>query len=322
MMLDFFNEIKDDLSYIEAQLRDVITSSETMLDSAAAHLFAAGGKRLRPAFALFGGRFGRYDLEKVAPLAVAVELIHMATLVHDDVVDGALVRRGRPTVQAIWDNNVAIRTGDMLFARAIEIIAGYAEPAVSKKMAATCMEVCTGEFAQAAACFSPRQTLSGYFGRIRRKTAVLIAAASELGALVCGAPRIISKALGQYGLAVGMAFQVVDDVLDLIADERVLGKATGGDIREGIATLPVIYVLRRNGRGHRRLREILCAREKGEAEINEAIRIVEEEGGVAYSLEVARRFAMKAQGALRVLPDIPSRQKLNAIAEFIVARQF
>ncbi|MEW6230464.1 MAG: polyprenyl synthetase family protein, partial [Bacillota bacterium] len=142
------------------------------------------------------------------------------------------------------------------------------------------------------------------------------------GALVCGAPRIVSKALGQYGLAVGMAFQVVDDVLDLIADERVLGKATGGDIREGIATLPVIYVLRRNGRNHRRLQEILCAREKGEAEISEAIRIIKEEGGVSYSLEVARRFVTKAQRALRILPDIPSRQRLNAIAEFVVGRQF
>lgn len=322
MMLDFFNEIKDDLSYIEAQLRVVVTSSKTTLGDAADHLFAAGGKRLRPAFALFSGHFGRYDLLKVAPLAVAVELIHMATLVHDDVVDGAFVRRGRPTVQALWDNKVAINTGDMLFARAIEIIAGYTEPAVSRKMAATCMEVCTGEFAQAEACFDPRQTLRGYFGRIRRKTAVLIAAASELGALVCGAPRIVSKALGQYGLAVGMAFQVVDDVLDLIADERVLGKATGGDIREGIATLPVIYVLRRNGRNHRRLQEILCAREKGEAEISEAIRIIKEEGGVSYSLEVARRFVTKAQRALRMLPDIPSRQRLNAIAEFVVGRQF
>jgi len=322
MMLDFFSEIKDDLSYIEAQLRGVVTDSHTTLGDAADHLFAAGGKRLRPAFAVFSARFGRYDLQKVAPLAVAVELIHMATLVHDDLVDGGLIRRGRPTVQAVWGNRVAIWTGDMLFARAIEIIAGYAEPVVSKRIAATCMEVCTGEFAQAKASFNPHQSLRGYLGRIRSKTAVLIAAASELGALVCGAPRIVSKALGQYGLAVGMAFQVVDDVLDLIADERVLGKATGGDIREGIATLPVIYVLRRNGKGHDRLKEILCAREKGESDISEAIRIVEEEGGVSYSLGVARRFVTKAQRALRALPDIPSRQKLDAIAEFVVERRF
>lgn len=321
MMLDFFSEIKDDLLYIEAQLRSVVTS-DTTLGDAAGHLFAAGGKRLRPAFALFSGRFGHYDLQKVAPLAVAVELIHMATLIHDDVVDSALIRRGRPTVQALWGNRVAIWTGNMLFARAIEIIAGYAEPVISRKIAATCMEVCMGEFAQAKASFNPHQSLRGYFGRIRSKTAVLIAAASELGALICGAPRIVSKALGQYGLAVGMAFQVVDDVLDLIADERVLGKPTGGDIREGIATLPVIYVLHRNGKSHDRLKEILCTREKGEADISEAIRIIEEEGGVSYSLGVARRFVTKAQKALRVLPDIPSRQKLNALAEFVVERQF
>lgn len=321
-MFDFFCEIRDDLSYIEAELKRVVGGLDGVLGEAAIHLCNAGGKRLRPAFALLGGHFGRYELEKVAPLAVAVELIHMATLVHDDVVDGAAMRRGRPTVQRLWGNRVAIRAGDTIFAKAIELVAGYPEPVVSRKLAATCMRVCTGEFAQAEACFNPRQTLRGYFWRIRSKTAYLIAAAAELGAVVCGAPRFISRELGRYGLAVGMAFQVVDDVLDIVADERVLGKATGGDIREGIATLPVIYVLRRSKKYHQRLLEILCAREKSDAEIKEAITIIQEEGGVAYSLEVARRFVRRAQEALRILPDIPTRDKLGAIAEFVVARQF
>uniref|UniRef100_A0A7C2I143 Heptaprenyl diphosphate synthase n=1 Tax=Ammonifex degensii TaxID=42838 RepID=A0A7C2I143_9THEO len=321
-MLSFFDEIKDDLTYVEGGLKEVVTGFPPVLRDAAAHLFAAGGKRLRPAFALLGGHFGHYALERVTPLAVALELIHMATLVHDDVVDGAFVRRGRPTVQALWGNRVAIWTGDALFAKAIEIVAGYEEPLVSKKLAATCMEVCAGEFAQARACFNPRQTLRGYFGRIRSKTAVLIAGACELGAVVCGAPRIVSRALGQYGLAVGMAFQVVDDVLDIIANEKILGKAIGSDIREGIATLPVLYVLCQSKRYHRRLREILCAREKSEAEIGEAIAIVKEEGGIAYSLEVARRYVGKSLNALQALPEIPSRQKLEAIAQFVVAREF
>lgn len=321
-MIDFFCEIKEDLAYVEAELRKIAGSFSGVISEAATHLLSAGGKRLRPAFVLLSAHFGSYDLAKVAPLAVAIELIHMATLVHDDVVDGAAVRRGRPTVQKLWGNKVAVRTGDALLAKAIELVAGYKEPLVSKKLAATCMEVCAGEFAQAAACYSPRQTLRGYFYRIRSKTAYLIAAATELGAVVCGAPRFVSRGLGQYGLAVGMAFQVVDDVLDIVADERVLGKSTGGDIREGIATLPVIYVLSRSKKYHRRLLEILCAREKDEAEIKEAITIIKKEGGVAYSLEVARRFVAKAQQALRGLPDIPSRQKLGAIAEFVVARQF
>ncbi|MEW6181820.1 MAG: polyprenyl synthetase family protein [Bacillota bacterium] len=320
-MLIFFDEIRDDLAYIEAELMNTIAGFNSVIHDAAAHLFAAGGKRLRPAFALFSGRFGRYELNKVVPLAVALELIHMATLVHDDIVDGAVVRRGRSTVQSIWGNNVAVRTGDTLFAKAIEIVAGYADPLVSKQLAATCMNVCTGEFAQARACFNPGQTLRDYFGRIRSKTAILIASACELGAVVCEAPRIVSKSLGRYGLAVGMAFQVVDDVLDIIADERILGKATGGDIREGIATLPVLYVLRQGGK-RRRLQEILCAREKGEVEIGEAIDIVKQEGGVPYSLDVAQRFVGKAKKALNVLPDIPSRQHLDAIAEFVVARKF
>ncbi|MEW6770963.1 MAG: polyprenyl synthetase family protein [Bacillota bacterium] len=322
MMLNFFDEIRDDLAYVEKELKKVVAGFPPVLSDPATHLLAAGGKRLRPAFALLGGHFGRYELERVVPLAVAVELIHMATLVHDDVVDGALVRRSRPTVHAQWGNNVAVWTGDAVFARAIEIVAGYEESLVSRKLAATCMEVCTGEFAQARACFNPRQTLRGYFGRIRSKTAVLIAGACELGAVVCGAPQIVSRALGQYGLAVGMAFQVVDDVLDIVADERILGKATGSDIREGIATLPVLYVLCQSKRYHRRLREILCAPEKSEAEIGEAIAIVKEEGGVAYSLEVARRFVGRSLDALRKLPEIPSRQKLEAIARFVVAREF
>ena len=320
-MLNFFEEIRDDLAYIEAELKKTIAGFGGKISDAAAHLFAAGGKRLRPAFSLFSGRFGRYELTKVAPLAVALELIHMATLVHDDIVDGASIRRGRSTVQALWGNQVAIRTGDSLFAKAIENVSGYDDPLVSRQLAAACMKVCAGELAQAEACFSPRQTLRGYFGRIRSKTAVLIAAACELGAVVCGAPRLVSRALGQYGLAVGMAFQVVDDVLDIIADERVLGKAIGGDIREGIATLPVLYVLRRSGQ-RQRLREIICAQEKGEREIGEAITIVKEEGGVSYSLEVAGRFVGKARSALRTLPDIPTRRHLDAIAEFVVARKF
>lgn len=320
-MFNFFEEIRDDLTYIELELKKTVSEFSSVIHVAAEHLFNAGGKRLRPAFCLFSGHFGRYEVEKVAPLAVSLELIHMATLVHDDIVDGAFIRRGRSTVQALWGNQVAIRTGDSLFAKAIETVSGYADPFVSRQLATTCMNVCTGEFAQAKACFNPRQTLRGYFGRIRSKTAVLIATACELGAVVCGAPRLVSRALGQYGLAVGMAFQVVDDVLDIIADERVLGKATGGDIREGIATLPVLYVLGR-GERRRRLQEIICAREKDESQIGEAIAIVKEEGGVSYSLEVAGRFVGKARSALKALPDTPTRRHLDAIAEFVVARKF
>ncbi|RDV83005.1 polyprenyl synthetase family protein [Ammonifex thiophilus] len=320
-MLTFWGDLREDLDRVEEEIRKLVAHAPSPLREPAFHLLTAGGKRLRPALALLCAHFGHYSLERVLPLAAAVELIHMATLVHDDVIDGAEMRRGIPTVHSRWGPETAIKVGDVLFAQAIELVSGYDDPMVARKLAATCLAMCTGEFAQERESYSPHQSVWRYFRRIRRKTALFIGAACELGARVCEAPPVVCQALRQYGLALGMAFQVVDDVLDLVAEERVLGKVVGGDIRQGIATLPVIYAWSRSRRG-RRLKEIICMRGKSEAEVQEAIAIVKEAGGISFSLEVAQAFTNKALRFLRSLPAIPQRRRLEQIAEFVLTRSF
>ncbi|MGO0122857.1 polyprenyl synthetase family protein [Desulfothermobacter acidiphilus] len=317
----FWGDLQGELAAVEEEIRRVLMANPSPLREAALHLLAAGGKRLRPALVLLCARFGSYSWSQVLPLAVAVELIHMATLVHDDVIDGAETRRGIPTVHFRWGSETAVKVGDVLFAQAIELVAAYEDSAISRKLAEVCLAMCSGEFAQERESFSPGQSPCRYFRRIRRKTALFISAACELGARACQAPPTILRALRGYGLALGMAFQVVDDVLDLVADERVLGKAVGGDIRQGIATLPVIYAWNRSDRGWR-LKEILCSRGKTESEVREAIAIVSDAGGISFSLQVARAFASKALSYINPLPPIPQRRYLEQIAEFVIRRSF
>lgn len=318
-MLPLFAEIQEDLKVVNSELRRLLVHPDPLLTHAATHLLAAGGKRLRPAFALLAARFHRYDLERLLPLALALELIHMATLVHDDIIDRAHTRRGSPTVSAAWGNRISVHTGNCLLAKALILAARYRDPLIPRELARVCVKMCEGEIIQLTGATAA--SIREYLYRIKCKTALLIAASCKLGAAVAGAPLAVYRALGRYGYFVGMAYQITDDVLDFSGTEAQLGKPVGNDLRQGILTLPVIYAIRKSG-AESRLGYLVAKQPKSEQEVEEAIRLTIIAGGIDYARGVAGRYLAKAIGELRHLPDVPTRDSLRQIAEFVHARSY
>jgi len=319
--LRLFNQINSDLKRVENELKKFVISDYPIINDSAVHLLAAGGKRLRPAFTLLAGKFYGYPFEKLMPVAMALELIHMATLVHDDVVDASDTRRGRPTVRANWGNTISIATGDYLLAKSLELIAMIDNPKVSRILAETNIEMCQGEIQQIRASYDVTQSLKQYYYRIKRKTALLISASCKLGALVSGAPQREVWALGAYGHSLGIAFQIVDDLLDLTANQSELGKPVGGDLRQGIMTLPMIIALETSVH-HNHLRYLLAKVDKSEDEVIEAIELIKEARGIEEARHWVDIYVEKAKGYLSELPSVPTRKALEELAEFVGDRKY
>lgn len=316
-----FNQINSDLSRVEKELYQFVKTDFPVLEESAVQLLEAGGKRLRPAFTLLAGKFYGYPIDKLLPVAMSLELIHMATLVHDDVVDASETRRGRPTVKAKWGNIVSIATGDYLLAKSLELLAQINHPEVSRILAEVSIEMSLGEIQQIKASFDVEQNLKQYYYRIKRKTALLISASCKLGALVSGAPRREVWALGAYGHALGMAFQIVDDILDVTAEASQLGKPVGGDIRQGIMTLPMITGLKLSQQRDR-LKELLAKTEKTEDEVIEAIQLIKDSGAIEESMKYVDLYYRKAVNYLQELPNVPTRKALEDLAIFVKDRKF
>jgi len=321
MIFDFFSEIKRELNVVEDELLKAVRSSDPLLTETATQLIKAGGKRLRPAFCLLGGKFADFDLDKIVPLAVALELIHMATLVHDDVVDSSFTRRGQPTVKALWGNRISAHIGDYLLGKSLILISQYENPLIPRVLAETSVKMSEGEIIQISSINDVNQNIKDYFYRINRKTALLISASCQLGAVACGAPRQLHQTLRRFGHYIGMAFQITDDILDMTAKQTKLGKPVGGDLRQGIITLPTIFALRESSaRG--RLIEIIRIPEKSEKEVREAIDLVTRCGGIDYADRIASQYIKKAKNELAGLPNVPVKKTMQIIADFIGIRKF
>ncbi|MGI6712900.1 MAG: polyprenyl synthetase family protein [Bacillota bacterium] len=319
--LALFSDIYSDLKVVEKELSKYIVADNPLLTETSCHLLRAGGKRIRPAFALLAGKFWNYNLQELLPLTVALEIIHMASLVHDDVVDASVTRRGRPTVKAKWGNRISLNTGDYLFAKSLMLIARYDDKRISQILSRVSVEMCQGEIQQIAASFDADQKIRDYFYRIKRKTALLISASCRLGAVASGAPDFVVRALTKYGYYLGMAFQITDDILDMVADEKILGKPVGGDLRQGIITLPVIYALKFSPYKSR-LRELVTKEEKTESEILETIKLIKDSEAIEYSFILARRYLIKAKKELDKLPNVKTKKILTRIASYIEERKY
>ncbi len=316
-----FSQINSDLQRVEKELTKFVETDYPILQDSAVHLLAAGGKRLRPAFTLLAGKFYGYSLEKLIPVAMALELIHMATLVHDDVVDASMTRRGRPTVKANWGNIVSVQTGDYLLAKSLMLISKIDHPEVARILAEVSVEMCQGEIQQIKCSFDVEQNLKQYYYRIKRKTALLISACCRLGALVSGAPRRQVWALGAYGHSLGMAFQIVDDVLDLTAKASEFGKPVGGDLHQGIMTLPMILALK-SSTNPAHLKTLLGKVDKTDEEVLEAIGLIKNTGAIDEAMHLVDLYVLKAKRHLQDLPKVPTRKALEDLAEFIRVRKF
>ncbi|AIE60548.1 heptaprenyl diphosphate synthase component II [Bacillus methanolicus] len=316
MMYSFLNS---DLNIVEKELEETIQAKSPLLRQASLHLLQAGGKRIRPVFVLLAGKFGNYDINIIKNVAVALELLHSATLVHDDVIDDAQIRRGKPTIKAKWDNRIAMYTGDYILARSLELMTKIENPLAHKILSHTIVEVCIGEIEQIKDKYRFNQNLRDYFRRIKRKTALLIAASCQLGAIAAGVDEEIHKKLFRFGYFVGMSFQITDDVLDFTGTEKELGKPAGGDLLQGNITLPVLFAMKDENirKKIERVHENM-----GQEELKELLSIIKNSGAIERSLAVSDRYLEKALAILKELPDNRAKKALRDIAKFIGKRKF
>ncbi len=316
-----FADIAADLSEVEEYLAQILDEGPQAVRDVALHLLRAGGKRLRPALVLFGAKFGNYAFENVRPVAAAAELIHMATLAHDDVIDRAELRRGKPTVHALWGEHTAVLTGDYLFAKAFSLLSEVPVGRVVGIMADVVYRMCSGEIAQNVQ--SRENVLPNedqYLDRIAQKTAVFIAESCRVGAAASGAPGDVQQALYDYGYAMGMGFQIIDDLLDLTAETQTLGKAIGSDLRAHVITLPVIHGLRQSQRSAE-LREIAESADVSGESVSTVREILGQSGSFSYAEELAHRFIDTAKRSIRPLIDVPAKASLLTMADFVLERQ-
>ncbi|MRN53384.1 polyprenyl synthetase family protein [Paenibacillus monticola] len=319
--LQLFGLLNNDMDQIEKELYRSVQGDDDLLTETSMHLLKAGGKRLRPIFVLMGGKFGRYDLEKLKCIAVPLELIHSASLVHDDVIDDAELRRGELTVKAKWGDKIAMYTGDYIYAKALIMTTELKNPRIHQILSKAMVEMSIGEMEQIRDFFNTEQSVRHYLERIRRKTALLIAVSCQLGALAADAEPESARLLYNYGYNVGMAFQIRDDLLDLSGTEKQIGKPPGSDMRQGNITLPVIYTLEDDRLRASLLDEISSIRE-GHSSVGRAIDLILSGEGILRAEELASRYIAKALNALDQLPNSRTKRNLRDIAFFVTGRAY
>lgn len=316
-----YGYLKKDLDDIEVALYNAIQADHPVLREASTQLLNAGGKRVRPVFVLLCGQFGEHDADQLMTVAVSLELIHMATLVHDDVVDDAELRRNKPTIKHQYSNRVAMYTGDYILARALEYITQLNHPDIHRLLSRTLVEVCIGEIEQIKYKYNWNQQLRDYLRRIKRKTALLIATSCKLGALAGGVSKQDAQKLYQYGYNIGMSYQIIDDILDFTSSDKVLGKPTASDLLQGNATLPVLFAME-NKAFNKKIQETLIDPELiKESDFNQLLSMLQETDAIEKSYKVSEQYLNKALKALNGLPNKKSKHALDSIARSIGNRR-
>ncbi|WP_019154302.1 heptaprenyl diphosphate synthase component II [Robertmurraya massiliosenegalensis] len=313
-----YSFLSSDINTIEKSLEETVKGESPLLQEASLHLLQAGGKRIRPVFVLLAAKFGRYDIEVVKDVAVALELIHMASLVHDDVIDDADLRRGRPTIKSKWDNRFAMYSGDYIFAKSLELMTNVQNPEAHQILSNTIVELTIGEIEQIKDKYRFEQNLRDYLLRIKRKTALLIAASCQLGAIAAGVEEEIHQKLFRFGYFVGMSFQITDDVLDFTGTEKELGKPAGGDLLQGNITLPVLFAME----DEKLHAEIVKVHEHmNSEEMDRIIQLIKNSDAIEKSIKMSDRYLDKALEVLAELPNNKARKTLRDIALYIGKRK-
>jgi heptaprenyl diphosphate synthase len=307
------------LSSVEELLRTSVRSEHALLSDASRHLAEAGGKRFRPTLVLLAAQFGDPEAPGVVPAAVVVELTHLATLYHDDVMDEAVMRRGEASVNSRWDNTVAILTGDYLFARASDILADLGPESV-RIQARTFARLVQGQIEETAGPAEGADPLQHYLDVVAGKTGSLIAASGRLGALLAGAEPKVVDTLTSVCEKIGIAFQLSDDILDVASDSDESGKTPGTDLREGVRTLPMLHVLRSSSPDDARLRELLDSDLSDDARHAEALALLRANPAMERARADLRTWVDEARAELATLPDQPARAAFMALCDFVLTR--
>jgi geranylgeranyl pyrophosphate synthase len=318
-----FAGIQSDLDVVDVTFEQRATSGLPILNSASMHALGSPGKRLRTALTLLSGKMKTYSFDKLLPLSVAFEMVHLATLIHDDIVDKAKTRRGNPTVNALWGDNIAILLGDYYFAKTAGLIADINDNRIDHLFSDTVATVCEGTILEIMTAGRIDLTLENYYEKISHKTACLIAACCKGGAIVSHASGAEIELLDTYGQNLGIAFQIIDDVLDYTQDQATIGKPAGNDLRQGMVTLPLIYALQEQSmNGHlQRVHNLLNGGVSDDEDIRTVVEWVTLGQGVKRSLEDAHAYGDKARAALHAFPPSPQRDVLDGLIDFVVLRQ-
>jgi geranylgeranyl pyrophosphate synthase len=315
---NIYGPVTDDLDKVEEELGNIPEVDIPLLKELLEYCIKNGGKRIRPAFTLLSGKFNNYNLARLVPMGAGVELLHTATLVHDDVVDNSDLRRGKPTVSKGWGSHAALLLGDYLFAKAAMLVADTGNIRVIKLFAQTLMTISGGELAQIDVLFDRKRAREHYFQWIAAKTACLFSTSTQSGAILSDAPEETITALKNYGYYFGMAFQVIDDVLDFTGKEAELGKPVGSDLREGAVTLPSI-IFAESEKGKSLIRDVI--ENKQIDYVTTAIEMINNSSILDECLNIAEDFSSKACQALSALPDNDAKQTLISIVDYMLKRR-
>ena len=314
-----YQSIQEDLSRVKECLGSIIKVDFPWLSEQLDYVVGGGGKGIRPALTLLSGKFYQYNFEFLLPMAASVELMHTATLIHDDAIDKSMSRRGRATIYKLWGEEPAVLLGDYLFAKAGEFVSDTQCPRAIKLFSQTLATISSGEMNQFFSTYNLKQTQEQYFKKISGKTASLFSLATESGAILSRAPEKSAQILRNYGHNLGIAFQIVDDILDFIGTEEELGKPVGSDLAQGTLTLPAMLLLERYPEDNPVKR--LFENRANQDNIEQAIELMRNSPIVDECYKTASEYCAKACQHLNQLPENNSREALLKLAEYVVVRK-
>ncbi len=316
------SRVAEDLTDIESALRENLGAHLEIVSDVAGHILFSGGKRLRPLLMVLSARLCGYDGGREFFFSTVFEYLHVATLLHDDLVDGAKLRRGRPAAHSVWSNPIAVLVGDFLLARSLTIASQTEDPEVIRVIAGITENMSQGEIHQLTQKRNLNLTESEYLEIIRRKTAVLLQGSCRVGGLIAGADAPSAAALNDFGYHLGLAFQMADDLLDYTADAAVLGKSVGADLREGKLTLPVIRALAKASPEDRlRMAQMIQRTEFSTADFEELVFLLSRYEGITYTREQAAAHVQTAKDRLSCFPDSEEKSVMADIADYALSRK-
>lgn len=320
-MTDVWDAYRAELDGVEDRLRKNLDSSVALVNTVAAHILSGGGKRLRPLLLLLTARLCGYAGKEHHQLGSLVEFIHTATLLHDDVVDDADIRRGRRTARKVWGNQISILVGDYLYTKAMCEVVEFRSQGINEVLAEACRKMAEGEVLQLYYNGNPAMPEIDYIKIVEHKTAGLIAAACRMGAILADAPEMQQDALFRYGQYLGIAFQVADDTLDYIANGESLGKTIGQDLRQGKATLPLLHLLRHCSEEDRHMiKDRMETRTLSAADLERILSLMTEYGSITYAMDRARTYVTAAKQELDIFEDSTARRALAVAADYMITR--
>lgn len=318
---EIFSIYRDDLIGVENKLREIFSSDSVAIRLIGEHILSSGGKRLRPLFLILSAELAGYREKDRITLASIIEAIHTASLLHDDVVDGAEMRRGKPASHRIWGNQIAILVGDFLYANALRIAVLQRNQRIMEVLSEATTMMTEGEVLQLQRVADPEITEDEYMKIVSAKTGALISAACRIGAILGGCPEEAEDALGRFGMKTGIVFQMVDDILDYMAEAKELGKNLGKDLDEGKITLPLIYLLKAaSGKEVEEIKDIISSGNRSAEKLERVLYLFEKYGVIEESLRTAQIYMTEAKRELKIFSPSQQREALLSLADYAIAR--